>query len=72
LLPVENPGYLFVRESAATMEENYKPFHLEEGILVVQAIIDNLRGGTRFPSLLGAWRRTRHRRGGTPLFSSVA
>jgi hypothetical protein len=42
LLPVENPGYLFVRESAATMEENYKSFHQEEGIIVVQAIIDNL------------------------------
>jgi hypothetical protein len=24
------------------MEENYKPFHQEEGIIVVQAIIDNL------------------------------
>jgi hypothetical protein len=41
-LPVENPGYIFVRESAATMEENYKSFHQEEGIIVVQAIIDNL------------------------------
>jgi hypothetical protein len=29
-------------ESAATMEENYKSFHQEEGIIVVQAIIDNL------------------------------
>jgi hypothetical protein len=27
LLPVENPGYIFVRESAATMEETYKLFH---------------------------------------------
>jgi hypothetical protein len=27
LLSVENPRYLFVRESAAIMEENYKPFH---------------------------------------------
>jgi hypothetical protein len=27
LLPGENPGYIFVRESAAIMEENYKPFH---------------------------------------------
>jgi hypothetical protein len=42
LLPVENPGYIFVRESAATMEENYKSFHQEEGIIVVQAIINNL------------------------------
>jgi hypothetical protein len=42
LLPVENPRYLFVRENAATMEENYKSFHQEEGIIVVQAIIDNL------------------------------
>jgi hypothetical protein len=42
LLPVENPGYIFVRESAATMEENYKSFHQEEGIIVVQAIIYNL------------------------------
>jgi hypothetical protein len=42
LLPVENPGYLFVRESAATMEENYKSLHQEEGIIVVYAIIDNL------------------------------
>jgi hypothetical protein len=24
------------------VEENYKPFHQEEGIIVVQAIIDNL------------------------------
>jgi hypothetical protein len=38
LLQVETPGYLFVRESAATMEENYKSFHQEEGIIVVQAI----------------------------------
>jgi hypothetical protein len=38
LLPVENPGYLFVRERAATMEENYKSSHQEEGIIVVQAI----------------------------------
>jgi hypothetical protein len=35
LLPVENPEYIFVRESAATMEENCKPFHQEEGIIVV-------------------------------------
>jgi hypothetical protein len=35
MLPVENPGYIFVRESAATMEESYKPFHQEEGIIVV-------------------------------------
>jgi hypothetical protein len=36
LLPVGNPGYIFVRESAAIMEENYKPFHQkEEGIIVV-------------------------------------
>jgi hypothetical protein len=26
LLPGENPGYIFVRESAAIMEENYMPF----------------------------------------------
>jgi hypothetical protein len=38
LLLVENPIYLFVRESATTMEENYKSFHQEEGIIVVQAI----------------------------------
>jgi hypothetical protein len=31
-----------VRESDATMEENYKSFHQEEGIIVIQAIIDNL------------------------------
>jgi hypothetical protein len=72
LLPVENPGYIFVRESAATMEENYKSFHQEEWIIVVQAIIDNLRGGTRFPSLLGVWRRTQNRRGGMTLFSLLA
>jgi hypothetical protein len=42
LLPVENPEYIFVRESAATMEKNYKSFHQEEGIIVVQAFIDNL------------------------------
>jgi hypothetical protein len=36
LLPGENPGYIFVRESAAIMEGNYKPFHQkEEGIIVV-------------------------------------
>jgi hypothetical protein len=42
LLPVENPGYIFVRESVATMDESYKPFLQEEKIIVVQAIIDNL------------------------------
>jgi hypothetical protein len=42
LLLVENPGYLFVNESATTTEENYKSFHQEEGIIVVQAVIDNL------------------------------
>jgi hypothetical protein len=32
-----------VRESAVTMEENYKSFHQKkEGIIVVLAIIDNL------------------------------
>jgi hypothetical protein len=41
LLPVENPGYIFVRECSATMKESYKPFH-QEGIIVVQAFIDNL------------------------------
>jgi hypothetical protein len=35
LVPVENPGYSIVRESAATMEENYKSFHQEKGIIVV-------------------------------------
>jgi hypothetical protein len=29
-------------ESVATMEESYKSFHQEEGIIVIQAIIDNL------------------------------
>jgi hypothetical protein len=38
LLPVENPGYIFVRESATIMEESYKSFHQEEGIIVVEAI----------------------------------
>jgi hypothetical protein len=33
---------MFVRESATTMDENYKSFHQEEGIIVVQAFIDNL------------------------------
>jgi superfamily I DNA and/or RNA helicase len=42
LLPVENPGYIFVRDNAATMEEDYKSFHQEEGIIIVQTIIDNL------------------------------
>jgi hypothetical protein len=41
-LLVENPGYIFVRESAATMEESYKPFRQEEGIIIVLAFIDNL------------------------------
>jgi hypothetical protein len=45
LLPVENLGYIFVRGSVATMEENYKSFHQKEGIIVVQAIIDNLFDG---------------------------
>jgi hypothetical protein len=27
MLLVENPGYIFVRESAATTEENYKSLH---------------------------------------------
>jgi hypothetical protein len=40
LLLVENPGYIFVRET--TMEESYKPFHQEEGIIVIQAFIDYL------------------------------
>jgi hypothetical protein len=31
-----------VRESAAIMEENYKSLYQEEGIIVVQAFIDNL------------------------------
>jgi hypothetical protein len=31
-----------VRESAATLEENYKSFHHEEGIIIIQAIINNL------------------------------
>jgi hypothetical protein len=31
-----------MRESASTMEENYKSFHQEEGIIIIQAIIDNL------------------------------
>jgi hypothetical protein len=51
LLPVENPGYIFVRESAATMEENYKYFDQEEGIIVVQAINNKLlRGALGFKS----------------------
>jgi hypothetical protein len=41
-LLAENLRYIFVRESAATMEENYKSFHQEEGIIVVKAFIDNL------------------------------
>jgi hypothetical protein len=35
MLPVENPRYIIVRESAATMEENYKSFHQDKGIIVV-------------------------------------
>jgi hypothetical protein len=35
LLSGENPGYLFVRESAAIVEETYKLFTEEEGIIVV-------------------------------------
>jgi hypothetical protein len=35
LLPVENPGYIFVRERAAIMEEIYNLFTKEEGIIVV-------------------------------------
>jgi hypothetical protein len=42
LLLVENPRYIFVRECSNHVEENYKSFHQEEGIIVVQAIIDNL------------------------------
>jgi hypothetical protein len=30
LLLGENPGYIFVKESAAIMEENYKPFSPEK------------------------------------------
>jgi hypothetical protein len=33
---------MFMRESATTMDENYKSFHQEEGIIIVQAFIDNL------------------------------
>jgi hypothetical protein len=32
---------MFVRESAATLEENYKSLHQGQGIIVVQDIIDN-------------------------------
>jgi hypothetical protein len=35
MLPVENFEYISMRESATTMEENYKPFRKEEGIIVV-------------------------------------
>jgi hypothetical protein len=42
MLPVENPRYIFVRENAATMEESYKSFHQEEGIIVVQDIINTI------------------------------
>jgi hypothetical protein len=50
------------------VEENYKPFYKEVGIVIVQAIINYLFE----EALLEAWRRTRQRRGGTTLFSSVA
>jgi hypothetical protein len=31
-----------VRESSNHVEESYKPFHQEEGIIIVQPFIDNL------------------------------
>jgi hypothetical protein len=43
LLPVENLGYIFVRESAETMcKKTTSLFTKKEGIIVIQAIIDNL------------------------------
>jgi hypothetical protein len=69
---LKTPDIYLWGECSNHVKKNYKSFHQEEGIIVVQAIIDNLRGGTRFPSLLGAWRRTWHHRRGTPLFSLVA
>jgi hypothetical protein len=41
---VENPGYIFARESAATMEENYKPFHQEEGMIVIDNLFEEALG----------------------------
>jgi hypothetical protein len=42
LLPIENPGYIFVKESAtSTWKKTTSLFHQEEGISVVQAINNN-------------------------------
>jgi hypothetical protein len=43
LIPVENPGFIFVRKRV--LQPRKKPtsfFTKEEGIIVVQAFIDNL------------------------------
>jgi hypothetical protein len=41
LVTDRKPRIYICEESAATMEQSYKPFHQEEGIIVVQAF-DNL------------------------------
>jgi hypothetical protein len=48
------------------VEENYKSLHQEEGVVIVQAIFDDV-----FEEALGARRRTRYHRGGTTLSSLV-
>jgi hypothetical protein len=54
------------------VEENYKSFHQEEGIIVIQDIIDNLFEEDSVSESPRSMRRTRHRQGGMTLFSSVA
>jgi hypothetical protein len=71
LLPVENPGYLFVRESAATMEETTILFTKKKGSSSSKpSSITSLKRHS-VSDLLWAWRRTQHCRGGTILFSST-
>jgi hypothetical protein len=66
LLPVENPGFIFVRRVQQPCGRKLQAFHQEEGIIIVQAIIGNL-----FEEALG-FRVSSEYGGGTILFSSVA
>jgi hypothetical protein len=65
LLPVENPGYLFVRESDATLEENYKPFHQEEGMIVIDNLFEEALG-YRVSSKCGGHGTTEEERHSSP------
>jgi hypothetical protein len=72
LLSVENPGYIFVRESVAIMEETYKPFHQKKkGSSSSKPSTTSSRrcSVSEYPRSI---EEDTARRGGTTLFSSVA